>query len=257
MVEPENQARNRDTAAALARELARRSRSASLATLQAEGSSASRDSPPYASLVTVATDVDGSPLFLFSDLSDHTRNLAADPRAAVLVEEASRRRNPQTGPRLTLTGHIGKSDDPRVRRRFLARHPDAALYAGFKDFGFYRMEVDRGHFVGGFARARWFGRDDLTIAEPAVADTVAAIEEGVLQHMNADHADALDLYANVLLGRSGAGWMAIGLDPDGLDLKRGSAFARLTFEARVTDAATCRETLVRLAEGARRLVAKS
>ncbi|MSO92389.1 MAG: DUF2470 domain-containing protein [Rhodospirillales bacterium] len=255
MPEPATQSSDRDATAALARALVRRARSASLATLLVEGSSGGP--PPYASLVTVATDVDGRPAFLFSGLADHTKNLAADSRAAVLIEEASRRRNPQTGPRLTLTGTIGNTDEPRIRRRFLARHPDAALYAGFKDFGFYRMAVERGHFVGGFARARWLGGDDLTIRDQALVEAVAAMEVGVLQHMNTDHPDALNLYANVLLKRGGSGWTAIGLDPEGLDLRRGSAFARLDFPAPIGDAAGCRETLVRLAESARRGATKS
>lgn len=255
MAEPANATSDRDAAATEARALVRRGRSAALATLLVERTEAGP--PPYVSMVTVATDVDGRPLFLFSQLSDHTKNLAADSRASVLIEEASRRSNPQTGPRLTLTGRIGKADEPRVRRRFLARHPEAELYAGFKDFGFYRMDVERGHFVGGFARARWLAGDDLTIRNSAIADPVAAIEEDVLQHMNRDHGEALNLYATALLKRSGSGWTAIGLDPEGLDLRRGTAFARLDFPAPIADAAGCRETLVKLADAARRAASKS
>jgi putative heme iron utilization protein len=255
MAEPANPARERDVAAQEARALVRRARSAALATLLLETTAAGP--PPYVSMVTVATDVDGRPLFLFSQLSDHTKNLAADSRASLLIEEARRRSNPQTGPRLTLMGRIASVDDARIRRRFLARHPQAELYAGFKDFGFYRMDVERGHFVGGFARARWLGGDVLVVRDQAIADAVAAMEEEVLQHMNQDHKEALDLYAAQLLKRAGSGWTAIGLDPEGLDLRRGTTFARLDFPAPIEDAHGCRKTLVKLAEDARRAATKS
>jgi putative heme iron utilization protein len=228
------------------RRLLRRSRSGLLATALA----GEDGGWPYGSLVTVAFDMDASPLFLFSNLSDHTRNLRADPRASLLVEAASRRANPQTGPRVTVLGRVARSEDERHRRRFLARHPGAKMYADFADFGFYRLTVERAHFVGGFARAVWVEGERLTLDVAAAA--IAACEADVIQHMNEDHADALDLYANNLLGRRGKGWSMIGLDPDGLDLCRGAAFARLDFETPIVDAESCRVTLVRLATDARR-----
>ncbi|MEK7246610.1 MAG: pyridoxamine 5'-phosphate oxidase family protein, partial [Pseudomonadota bacterium] len=132
------------------RRLLRRGRSGMLATvlggvtpLGVPSHDAARAGHPYASLVTLAWDVDASPIFLFSTLSDHTRNLASDSRAALLIEEASRRANPQTGPRVTLIGRIAPcargEDESSARRRFLARHPEAARYAGFGDFRFFRM----------------------------------------------------------------------------------------------------------------------
>ncbi len=131
---------------------------------------ASKDGWPYGSLVSVALDCDGSPLMLFSTLSDHARNLAQDPRASLLFEETSRLKNPQTGPRITVTGRIKKTTQDRHRRRFLARHPEAAFYAGFGDFNFFRMQIDRAHFVGGFAKAAWLkGADILANAKAAAA----------------------------------------------------------------------------------------
>ncbi|MBC8239575.1 MAG: pyridoxamine 5'-phosphate oxidase family protein, partial [Alphaproteobacteria bacterium] len=141
-----------DEGATRARAMVRRARSASLAT-----ATASKDGFPYASFVTIACDMDASPLMLFSLLADHTRNLAEDARASLLFEETSRRANPQTGPRVTLAGRISKvppAKNESLARRFLARHPNARMYAGFADFAFYRMTVERAHWVGGFASAR-------------------------------------------------------------------------------------------------------
>lgn len=227
------------------RHLMRSSRSASLATAWAAG-----DGWPYASLVTVAIDADASPLMLFSRLSDHTRNLDVDDRAALLFEQASRHANPQRGPRVTVMGRIRPTKKKEHANRFLAIHPEAALYAGFGDFAFYRMSIDRIHWVGGFARAQWLGGHHA-VSDPKAAKTVAAAAAGIIEHMNDDHAEAVDLYANKLLGRQGSGWRMVGIDPDGIDLARGRRVARLNFAEPIADAAGARVVLVALAAKAR------
>lgn len=124
-------------------------RVATLSTLDAAGG-------PYASLVTVAPDGDLAPLMLLSDLADHTRNLARDPRASLLLDDARHLKNPQTGPRVALIGRVEICPDPEEDRpRFLDRHPTAQVYAGFADFRLYRFRIDRAHFVGGFGTAVW------------------------------------------------------------------------------------------------------
>lgn len=231
------------------RRLLRSARKASLATTMAEGGA------PYASLVTVATDQDGSPLLLLSGLADHTRNLAADPRAALLVDEAEGLDNPQTGPRATVMGRIDRITDAdeqeRARRRFLARHPAAALYAGFGDFGFFRMTVERAHFVGGFARAVWIDDGPSLLTPPAAARALADAEPSIIGHMNEDHAEAVELYARRLCGQTGAGWRMAALDADGCDLVAGETVTRLPFDPPLGEASKARETLVALAKQAR------
>ncbi len=217
----------------------RRARSAVLSTMMDD------DGWPYGSLVIVAFDFDGSPLMLFSNLSDHTKNLKGDKRAALLFEEGSHLKNPQTGPRVTVMGKIRKTKEPRHQKRFLARHPEAALYAGFRDFNFFRMKVNRIHFVGGFAQAMWLKPKDL-LSDTKAASALTRAESGVLNHMNGDHADAVDHYAH-LLGRRGNGWQMTGIDPDGADLRLGGRTARLAFEASISDRQGVREELIRLA----------
>lgn len=216
----------------------------SLATAMADGG------VPYASMVTYACDHRGQPLFLFSGLSDHTKNLAADARASILVEEASMKRNPQAGPRVTLLGTIKKDRDPMTRERFLARHPDAALYAGFGDFAFYRMRVERAHYVGGFARAVWFDAKHV-LSPQAAAKTMSEIESGVVSHMNQDHADAISAYATGLARRKPGSWQMSGCDSDGIDLRADGRFVRVDFHKPVTDSKACRQTLISLAAEAR------
>lgn len=235
-----------DESAIYSRGIVRRARSASLATALVN-----KDGFPYVSLVTVACDMDASPLMLFSTLADHTRNLMEDPRASLLFEETSRRSNPQTGPRVTLSGKIRKVRDGHLAERFLARHPEARMYAGFGDFAFYRMTVERAHWVGGFARARWLPARRVLFTDKDACKAIAQCEGDVIEHMNTDHADALDAYANNLLGRAGKGWQMSGIDPEGLDLRRGAQVARLEFEMPVTSAGACRKTLAALAKNAR------
>ena len=227
------------------RQLMRSSRSASLSTALA-----SADGWPYASLVTVAIDTDGAPLLLFSELADHTRNLKADGRAALLFERASRHANPQRGPRVSVLGRIRPTRKPEHARRFLDMHPEAEMYAGFGDFAFYRMSIDRAHWVGGFARAQWLsGR--FVAADAKAAKVVAAAAPGIIAHMNDDHADAVENYATRLLGRSGGGWRMIDVDPDGADLALGNRRARVPFEKMAENVAQVRDQLVGLAARAR------
>lgn len=233
------------TIAAAARRLLRQARQAALSTTLAAA-----DGWPYASLVTIACDLDASPILLLSDIADHTRNLARDPRACLLIEAASRLKNPQTGPRLSVLGRIARAEEPRLERRFLARHPDAALYAGFADFHIYRLTATRGHFVGGFARAHWLEGDTLRCDAQAAA-ALAAAEEEMIAHLNTDHAATIDLYANRLLGHTGSGWQVSAIDPDGCDLRRGDALIRLDFPRTAAAPAAVREILLELAHRAR------
>ena len=137
-----------------------------------------------------------------------------------------------------------------MRRRFLARHPKAELYAGFGDFAFWRMQVVSAHLNGGFARAADLTAQDV-LTDISGADEMIAGEEGAVAHMNEDHADAILLYATKLLGEEEGPWRISGLDPEGADLIAGDRTARLAFPARVTSRAGIRETLVALVKDAR------
>ncbi len=222
----------------------RRARWGALATLM-DGSAA-----PYASLVTVAWDLDARPILLLSDLADHTRNLRADARVSLLVEAASGLANPQAGPRVTLVGRVARSGEERHARRFLARHPAARAYAGFDDFRFHVMDVEGAHFVAGFGEVLWLDGAEVMLGESACSG-IAACEQDVIEHMNRDHADAVALYATVLLGKRGKAWKMVGIDPEGADLRLRDSFARLVFEGSVRDAGSCRKALVGLAAAAR------
>jgi heme oxygenase (biliverdin-IX-beta and delta-forming) len=209
---------------------------------------------PFGSLVNVATDSDGSPLILISRLSSHTANLETDSRASVLLATTGKG-DPLAHPRLTVLGRFAKiahdaADEVRLRRRFLARHPKAELYAGFADFALWRMTIESAHLNAGFARAADLTAADVMTIISGAGDLLDS-EPSAIAHMNGDHADALALYATKLLGAAAGPWRMTGLDPDGLDLACGDAVLRLDFPQRITNAGRLREVLADLAKRAR------
>jgi heme iron utilization protein len=225
----------------LARMLLRTIRSGALATLDPDGT-------PFASLVTMATDADGTPLMLLSRLSAHTRNLLANPRCSLLFSQGGKG-DPLAHPRLTVVGRAEPSAEPRIRERFLARHPKAKLYADFPDFAFFALAPEAGHLNGGFAKAATLTRDDLLL-DLTGKETLVAGEAGAVEHMNADHADALALYA-AGAGESQVSWRLTGLDPEGLDLMAGDRTARVLYPEPVSDMGSLRKSLVAMAARAR------
>nr|WP_042669960.1 DUF2470 domain-containing protein [Methylobacterium sp. B34] len=226
----------------LARTLLRSVRSGALATLEPDGT-------PFASLVTIATDADGTPLMLLSRLSAHTRNLLADPRCSLLFSQGGKG-DALAHPRLTVVGRALQTAEARARERFLARHPKAKLYADFPDFGFFALAPEAGHLNGGFAKAATLTRDQLLL-DLSDAQAIVAGERGAVEHMNADHADALALYAAGAGGAADLPWRLTGLDPEGMDLMAADRTVRVPYPERVTDMGALRKSLVAMAARAR------
>jgi heme iron utilization protein len=205
---------------------------------------------PYASLVLVATEPDGTPVFLISRLALHTRNLEKDPRASLLIDATGGLGNPLTGGRLTLMGEARPSTSPTSLRRFLARHPSAEGYASFADFSVYALGIAGGHYIGGFGRIVDLAPRVL-LTDTADAGALIEAEPDIVAHMNSDHKDAVALYATKLAQCQGGDWRMCGIDPDGCDLLHCTSAVRIGFAKRVTSPAEARETLVALARQAR------
>ncbi len=228
-----------------AKALLRATRAGTLATVDGSGA-------PFASLVAVATAPSGAPLLLLSRLAAHTAQLDADPRCSLLLGRPGRG-DPLAHPRLTVLGRAARLDGSEreaARTRFLARNPKSALYADFPDFGFFRVDVAAGLLNGGFGRAATVAGADLLTATEG-RDALLAAERSALDHLNADHRDALAAIATAL-GRGAPGaWRASGLDPEGIDLVCGDRTARVAFEAPVAEPGALRAALVRLTGRAR------
>lgn len=191
----------RESAAAVAaavRRLARAARSGSLATTEPAGGAEG----PFVSLVTPALSWDGDLMILVSGLSRHARHLREDPRCSVLLEGAATGANPQTAPRVTLTGRAVSDPTPALRERWVRIHPYGALYAGFADFALWRVEVERLHWVGGFGRVRELAGEAL---RPGWRG--GEVEAGLLEEARRQQHGRLPEAAGI-----------VALDPDGLDL---------------------------------------
>ena len=163
------------TFAERARTLVHVGRHGALATL-----SRKRPDHPFASVMPYAPDAEGQPLLLISTMAMHTQNLAAG--------------------RVTLMGEarvLPGADTAAARAAYLERHPNAAYWADFGDFGFWRLEVMDVYFVGGFAAMGWVEAAEYRVAPP---DPLAETAAGIIEHMNRDHADALLAYARHFAG---------------------------------------------------------
>lgn len=226
-----------------AKKLLREGRSGALATLLPPAGD------PYCSLVNVATAPDGAPLMLISRLAVHTKNILADPRVSLMLDER-KEGDPLQGARVMLMGTAAATDDAEARRRYLTRQPEAEMFAGFADFAFYRMELKAAHLVAGFGRIVDLKPQDILTDTADAAELVAA-EPGILAHMNDDHADAVRLYATKLLGAPDGEWRCVGCDPEGLELQHGRTALRLPFRQRVRSTGVLRQVLKQMADEAR------
>lgn len=157
---------------------------------------------PFVSHAPLALDGAGRPLLLLSRLAEHSKNLAADPRASLMATQPGEglQDQPQAQPRLTLVGDLRPAEvDAPCRERYLRYHPDAADYLGFGDFRFYRLDIVRVRLVAGFAQAGWIE------PEAWLGRTLAEDEEATL--------------LAPLQAEAPAGWDLLGVDWEGLDVR--------------------------------------
>jgi putative heme iron utilization protein len=205
-----------------AKRLLRTARTGALATMD--------EGRPLTTLIGVASDWDGAPLFLMSELSRHTHNLAVDARASLLLTTEGGRGDPLNQPRITLNGIVRKREGDDGRERYARRNPKAKLYIGFADFSLRRLEIETVHFNGGFGRA-----DKLTTADILTAGEVselAQVEAYLLDRVEALGDEAI---AKLAGGGTARPFKPVGIDADGLDLSRGGEAARVDFNAPAFD----------------------
>lgn len=210
------------------------------------------DGSPSVSRVGVATDFDGTPLIFVSSLAKHTQALLADRRCSLLLGEPGKG-DALAHPRIGLICRAERiepatPDEAHIRRRYLNRNPKAALYADLGDFCFFRLGIIGANLNGGFGRAyKLTGQDLSSIVPSGLADS----EQGALEHMNADHVEAIQLYASHFAGLDPATWRIAGFDAEGIDLAAAGRVARVLFPTPLVSADELRSTLVSMAKTAR------
>jgi heme iron utilization protein len=229
-----------------AKSLLRRSRQGALATLL-PGSG-----DPYCSLVNVAANPDAMPILLISRLAVHTKNILADNRVSLMLDERVAG-DPLEGARIMVAGcaeELSGDSASVARRRYLAAHPSAEAFVDFKDFAFFRIVPSGLHLVAGFGRIIDLKPSQFLTDISDAADLLEA-EAGAVEHMNEDHRDAMNLYATKLLGAGAADWGCTGCDPEGIDMQADGQALRLEFPERVKTGSELRKMLVRLVGEAR------
>jgi heme iron utilization protein len=212
---------------------------------------------PYGSFVTIAFD-DGNPVFLISGLAEHTKNLEQDHRASLLVAENGAE-DPLANGRVTILGPCTRveGDDGRARGAFLTAHPNAAYYADFRDFSFWKLRVNAIRYIGGYGRMSWISPDDWHAAEP---DPLAPFAAGTIAHMNADHGDAMVLYCKAFSKATDVTSAKMtGVDRYGFDMSaktlEGPRPVRVAFPKPVSTPAEVRAALIAMVNDARSRIA--
>jgi putative heme iron utilization protein len=233
-----------------ARTLAYLGRIGSLSTL-------SRKQPgfPFGSVMPYALDGSGRPIFLISTMAMHTQNLQADARASLLVTQPDASGDPLGASRVTLIGKVSTVPEPEkadARTLYLERYANSKYWVDFDDFSFYRMEVLDVYYVGGFGVMGWVQAPDYSEAQP---DPLADAAAGIIEHMNADHKDALVMLARVFAGIESREAAMTAVDRLGFQVRLktadGMKGTRIAFPREVSDALETRKVLVEMVQRAR------
>jgi hypothetical protein len=221
-------------------------------------STLSRKQPdfPFGSVMPYGLDDGGRPILLISTMAMHTQNLQADPRASLLLTQPDAGADPLGASRVTLVGNVLPVPKPEIaaaRELYLARYANSKYWVDFEDFSFYRMEIVDVYFVGGFGVMGWVSAADYSSARP---DPLADSASGIIQHMNADHADALILLARTFAGMESTEAAMTSVDRLGFHVRLktadGMRGTRIAFLREVSNPLAARNVLVEMTAQARK-----
>ena len=197
----------------------------------------------------------GRPIFLISKMAMHTQNLQVDARASLLVTQSEASGDPLGASRVTLIGNalpIPEADLPAARNLYLARYENSKYWVDFDDFSFYRMDVVDVYYVGGFGVMGWVAVAEYDQARP---DPLSDTSADIIEHMNADHKEALILLARDSAGIAAQDAVMTSVDRLGFHLRLktqdGMRGTRLAFLREVRDPSEARKVLVEMVKRAR------
>ena len=211
---------------------------------------------PFGSLMPFALEGEGRPVFLISTMAMHTQNLLQDGHASLLVTQGDAEGDPLGAARVTVVGNVAAVPDAQrgeARRLYLERHENSKYWVDFDDFSFFAMDVVDVYYVGGFGVMGWVAANDYGVARP---DPLADAAAGILQHMNADHQDALVLLARVSAGLAAQEATMTAVDRLGFHVRvktvEGIKGARIPFLSEVSTTMETRKMLVEMVQQARK-----
>jgi putative heme iron utilization protein len=221
-------------------------------------STMSRKQPgfPFGSVMPYGLDAPGRPIFLISTMAMHTQNLQADAHASLLVSQPDASGDPLGAPRVTVMGNVTAIPKPEVadaRRLYLERYANSKYWVDFEDFAFFRMDPLDVYYVGGFGVMGWVPASDYTQAQP---DPLADAAAGIIEHMNADHKEALIELAKAFAGIECQEASMTAVDRLGFHVRLktadGMKGTRIAFLREVRDPGQARKVLVEMVQQARR-----
>jgi putative heme iron utilization protein len=220
-------------------------------------STLSRKQPgfPFGSVMPYGLDERGRPIFLISTMAMHTQNLQADSRASLLVTQPDTDGEPLGASRVTLVGNalpVPTTELAETRKLYLGRHANSKYWVDFEDFSFYRINVVDAYYVGGFGVMGWVSAFDYDRSQPdPLADSMAEI----IQHMNADHKDALVLLTREFAHIDSQEATMTAVDRLGFHVRMktqdGIRGTRIAFSREVSNPAETRKVVVEMVQRAR------
>ena len=205
---------------------------------------------PFGSVVPFCLDRTGQPIILIANIAQHYKNVVADPRVSLMVFDRAAD-DLQANGRLTLLAdaHRVEAGLEDAAERYYRYFPEAHGYHQTHGFEFWRLALKRIRFIGGFGAIHWLEPASVHIDNPFAA----AEEAGMVEHMNADHTDAMRDYLRPVLGAAVEAFTPTlaGVDAAGIHIKAGLRVYRVPFPAPVASAREVRSALVELAKRCR------
>ena len=201
---------------------------------------------PFGSVAPYCLDANGSVIILISSIAQHTKNIVDNNKISFIVSEAGVD-DVQTAARLTLMAKAQEIDanDEDTRQRYYRYFPSARGYHNTHNFSFYRLHAVRARYIGGFGKIHWLEPAQLQL--PQIFS--GADEIPMLDHMNADHRDAIEKYCrnfDINFGPKDMPEM-VGIDCLGADIRVGTKISRITFAQAAENSQAVRRELVALA----------
>jgi heme oxygenase (biliverdin-IX-beta and delta-forming) len=198
---------------------------------------------PFGSIAPYTLDYHGEPIILISDIAQHTRNIKHNNKVSLTVFDTGSD-DPQSSSRLTWIGDAESIavSDTELRNRYLRYFPSAESYFETHDFSFYRIRLRRARFIGGFGEIFWIEADSMLVENPFKTS-----EQGIVDHMNQDHRQALHHYCKVFAGTEVESVTMTGLDSEGFDMLADRRKLRIDFDSPIQTVEEARANLVKLA----------
>lgn len=176
-----------DAMAREARNFVTANRFAALSTL-----SVSQSGFPFGSVAPYDVLDDGSLVIYVSLIAEHYRNLQADARASLCIFDPYGILDIQSNARATVLlrfSRVPEDQDQELLKRYAERFPEAVNYEIAHNFVLMRGMPEKVRWIGGFGRIAWISRESYLGADP---DPLAYKSAGIIEHMNQDHADAME-----------------------------------------------------------------